>query len=308
METKIQIFLINGFLGSGKTTFLKKLLSLFSSEKCGVLMNEFGEIGIDSLLLPQNDLELIEVNGGSIFCQCQHNTFIEALLKFSTAPIDILLIEASGLADPITMVKDLQIVKKKIGEQYVYSGSICIIDSLHFLDLVNIIQTIEKQIHYASVAVINKIDLVTSERVLIIKEKLLTINPRIKLIETSFGELSFKQKMDIYSDDLMEQKDLPRSGATKKVVIDISLKADHKLDSNQVRKYFTELAKNTRRMKGFILLNDSQWYFLDSVNGSLSLTPTSSVYSQSVIVVIFKEGIEEEIVNRAETLWGFLIA
>ncbi len=304
MRTKqIQLFLINGFLGSGKTTFLLKLLSLFSPQKCGVLMNEFGEIGIDGLLLPQKDLELIEVNGGSIFCQCRHEIFIEGLLQFSTIPIDILFIEASGLADPVTMDKDLQIVKKKIGEIYVYSGSICLIDSLHFLDLVNVVQTIEKQIEYASLAIINKIDLVTPERLLGIRDKLLTINPRIKLIKTSFGDLSPNQLMDLYSERAMSQKDIPSIFTTTKSTIDISLTADHGLDPLKVRNYFSELAKETRRMKGFIQLDDGQWYYLDSVNGSLSLTQTNSKYSQTMIVVIFKEGIENKIVYRAESLW-----
>lgn len=307
MRTKqIQLFLINGFLGSGKTSFLLKLLSLFSSQKCGVLMNEFGEIGIDGLLLPQKDLELIEINGGSIFCQCRHGTFIDALIQFSTAPIDILFIEASGLADPVTMDKDLQIVKKKIGDAYVYSGSICLIDSLHFLDLVEVVQTIEKQIQYASLAIINKIDLVTPRRVMGIKDKLLLINPGIKLIQTSYGDLSPDQLMDIYSERVMKQKAIPSICATTKSTVDIYLSTDHRLDSYKVRKYFSELAIETRRMKGFIQLDDGQWYYLDSVNGSLSLTQTSSTYSQTKIVVIFKERIEEEIVNRAESLWESL--
>ena len=76
-----QILGVIGPNGSGKTTFLVKLLSLFSSQKCGVLMNEFGEIGIDGLLLPQKKLNLIEINGGSIFCQCRNDSFIEALIS-----------------------------------------------------------------------------------------------------------------------------------------------------------------------------------------------------------------------------------
>jgi len=300
---QVQLFLINGFLGSGKTTFLLKLLSLFSSQKCGVLMNEFGEIGIDGLLLPLKDLELIEINGGSIFCQCRHDTFIHALIQLSKAPIDILLIEASGLADPVTMDKDLQIVRKKVGDIYIYSGSICLIDSLHFLHLVDVVQTIEKQIRYASLAIINKIDLVTPERILGIRDKLLSINPGIKLIQTSFGYLLPEQIMNLYSKRVITQKDFPSKCVTTKSAIDISLRADHGLDSYKVRKYLSELAEETRRMKGFIQLDDDQWYFLDSVNGSLSLTQTSSTYSQTMIVIIFKEGVEEKIVNRAKSLW-----
>ena len=309
MQNKqIQLYLINGFLGSGKTTFLVKLLSLFSSQKCGVLMNEFGEIGIDGLLLPQKDLELIEINGGSIFCQCRHTMFIEALLKFSSAPIDILFVEASGLADPFTLDSDLQIIKDKVGDKFTFSGNICLIDSLHFLDLVSIIQTIEKQIKYASIAIVNKIDLVTQNRVVEIKNKLRSINPKIKVINTIFGELSQDKITELYTERSQIKKEFPSTYETSKIAYDILLQADLELNSLKVRKYFTELAKETRRMKGFIHLDDGQWYYLDSVNGSLSLKQTNTTYSQTEIVAIFKEGIEKERVSRAEKLWVSLIA
>ncbi|MFW9906459.1 MAG: GTP-binding protein, partial [Candidatus Thorarchaeota archaeon] len=230
--------------------------------------------------------------------------FIEALLKFSSAPIDILFIEASGLADPVTMDRDLQIVKKKIGDKFTYSGNICLIDSLHFLDLVPIVQPIEKQIKYASIAIINKIDLVTKKKVFEIRNKLRSINPEIKVVNAIFGELSQDQISDLYVERDQTKKGFPSTCATTKIALDILLKADFKLDSLKVRKFLTELAKETRRMKGFIHLDDDQWYYLDSVNGSLSLTQTNTNVSQTEIVVIFKEGIEEKRVNRAKSLWA----
>ena len=105
----------------------------------------------------------------------------------------------------------------------------------------------------------------------------------------------------------MTQKGTPDMRSTTKKAIDILLRVDYGLDSFKVQKFFSELAKETRRMKGFIQLDDGWWYFLDSVNGSLSLTKTSSTYAQTRIVVIFKEEIEEKIVNRAENLWASLI-
>ncbi len=303
---QIQLFLINGFLGSGKTTFLIKLLSLFSSQKCGVLMNEFGEIGIDGLLLPQKDLELVEINGGSIFCLCRHENFINALIQFSTAPMEILLIEASGLADPVSMDNDLQIVMEKIGEVFKFSGSICLIDSLHFLDLLEVVQTIERQIQHASVVIINKIDLVHPDKVLEIEDRVLSINPKIKLIQTSYGDLSSNQLMSLYSERYLEWKSPPRMCATEKSVFDISLIAEQELNSQEIRNFFSNLAIETRRMKGFIQLDDGQWYYLDSVNGSFSLIKTKTTYTQTAIVVIFKEGVDNERIDKVWYEWESL--
>ncbi|MFX1548256.1 MAG: GTP-binding protein [Promethearchaeota archaeon] len=305
-DKQIQLYLINGFLGSGKTTFILKLLSYFSMRKCGVLMNEYGKIGIDGLLLPQKDLELIEINGGSIFCQCRHDLFFEALVQFSTTQIDILFIEASGLADPATMDGDIRTINMKVGGKYNYAGNICLVDSQHFLELLEVVQTIERQIRYTSVVIINKIDLVTSHRVLKIKNKLLTINHRLHIIQTSFGNLTQQDKVKLYSEKIITPKSPPSLCETTKSAKDVTLIANHELDALKIQKFFTELARVTRRMKGFIKLKKTQWYYLDSVNGSLSLSKTNSSYQKTMIVVIFKEGVNNEIVTMAQDQWKSL--
>ncbi|MDO5115192.1 MAG: GTP-binding protein [Synergistaceae bacterium] len=104
-ESKCKIFLLSGFLGSGKTTLLKHLLKAHpEEERAVVLMNEFGKSGVDSDVVRRNDLGIIKISSGAIFCACANGDFLRGLY---TIPKDykptILLVEASGVADATDM-------------------------------------------------------------------------------------------------------------------------------------------------------------------------------------------------------------
>ena len=100
MEEHIDLILVSGFLGSGKTTFLRRFLTELPEQRLGVLVNEFGAVGIDGTLLRRDGLEMVELNHGTIFCFCLKQDFVTALIAFSRLPIQTLIIENSGMADP----------------------------------------------------------------------------------------------------------------------------------------------------------------------------------------------------------------
>ena len=103
MEQNIQLYLVSGFLGSGKTTFLRNILLQSVGVRVGVIVNEFGSIGIDGKVLHQDGMKLVEINNGSIFCACLKDGFVKTLVAFLEQPVDVLFIEASGMADPSSM-------------------------------------------------------------------------------------------------------------------------------------------------------------------------------------------------------------
>ena len=75
MKDKIDLYIVSGFLGSGKTTFLKNMLFNFDKKKTGVLVNEFGAVNIDSVRLSGDTIKMVEINNGSIFCSCLKGDF-----------------------------------------------------------------------------------------------------------------------------------------------------------------------------------------------------------------------------------------
>ena len=97
MNETTKVLLITGFLGSGKTTFLNRLINNFPKDlKLTILMNEFGEIGIDGTLVEGDDIDMMEISKGSIFCVCVKTDFIKGLYELNTkVQPDVLLIEST---------------------------------------------------------------------------------------------------------------------------------------------------------------------------------------------------------------------
>jgi G3E family GTPase len=104
MAETTKVFLITGFLGSGKTTLLNRIIARFPKDKkLTILMNEFGEIGIDGTLVEGDDIDMMEISRGSIFCVCVKTDFIKGLYELNTKiKPDILLMESTGVANPET--------------------------------------------------------------------------------------------------------------------------------------------------------------------------------------------------------------
>ena len=83
MANKTKLYLLTGFLGSGKTTFLTGVLNDLQGSKVAVIMNEFGKVGIDGTIIKRDDMELVEINRGSIFCSCLQLNFVSALVEMA---------------------------------------------------------------------------------------------------------------------------------------------------------------------------------------------------------------------------------
>ena len=110
--SRIPFILLTGFLGSGKTTFLKRLLARYSSDgKIGIIQNEFAPGSVDGTELMQSGMpfEILEVNNGSVLCVCLLGSFVKSLRIFvEECRPDALILEASGLSDPISIGEMLQ--------------------------------------------------------------------------------------------------------------------------------------------------------------------------------------------------------
>jgi len=198
----ISLYLVSGYLGSGKTTFLRHILEQISAEKVGVLVNEFGSIGIDGKVLPHGDLELVEINNGSIFCSCLKADFVKALLAFLRQPVDRLYIEASGIADPtsiqtlLTQVTTLANKHMQIERTYDYKGSACIVDAVNFLDYLEVLTPIKKQVMKSNFIVLNKTDLVSPENLAAVRSRITALNPAAYRYETQYAAVPLELLQD----------------------------------------------------------------------------------------------------------------
>ncbi|MBW8323905.1 MAG: GTP-binding protein [Prolixibacteraceae bacterium] len=191
----IPMQLVTGFLGSGKTTFLKNYLDEFSgSRKIGIIQNEFSEVNIDTLEIQQNKpgFEILEVNNGSVFCVCLLGSFVDSLAAFidQIQPNELIL-EASGMSDPLSIGQILQspALKHKIYLDHVW----CLVDALNFRKISGLQTRVNHQIRIADTIVINKSDLaeIKDDELFQLIRKL---NPFADIQTTSFSRISFESK------------------------------------------------------------------------------------------------------------------
>jgi G3E family GTPase len=255
---EIKLYLISGFLGAGKTTFLKRLIQEYSDSRIGVIVNEFGQIGIDGTLIAQNGIEMTEINNGSMFCTCKKANFIQALIRFSELPIDVLLIESSGLSDPSEMGSLLEQISDRLTKPYRYSGSVCIVDSTTFLDLVDVLTPIGNQIAASNCIILNKTDIADGDTVELVEAHVRRLNPEASVYKTTHAavDAGLLPICVPHSGDGREccNKSWNRPGS-------FLIEADGYFSSGQLLSFAKAVSGCTLRLKGFARTDEGSVLF-----------------------------------------------
>lgn len=189
MGSTTNVILITGFLGSGKTTFLNRIIKTVPQDlKLMILMNEFGEIGLDGTLVEGDDMDILEISKGSIFCVCVKTDFIKALNDIAqNLKPDLLIVESTGVANPSDLKKDLKLSIFK--NRFQLQEQICIIDAACFKDAYEAFASVEKQIESSTLFIINKTDLVDRGTLADVKEIVKGHHPSPEFFETSFSDI-----------------------------------------------------------------------------------------------------------------------
>lgn len=192
MGHNTSVLLITGFLGSGKTTFLNRILNSFPKDlKLALLMNEFGEIGIDGTLVESDEIDMLEISRGSIFCVCVKSDFIKGLFELSEKiQPDLLIIESTGVANPSDLRRDLQLPFFK--GRFTFAEQVCILDAVHFLDAFEVFASVEKQLSSSTLFIINKTDLVSIDTLDKIKLLVRDYHPDPRFFETSYADIDLE--------------------------------------------------------------------------------------------------------------------
>ncbi len=193
MAAGTAVYLITGFLGSGKTTFLNRIIEAFpENRKLMLLMNEFGDVGLDGALVEQDGLDMLEISKGSIFCVCVKTDFIKGLMDIArhTQP-DVLLIEATGVANPSDLRKDLKL--SIFQDRFQFKEQFCLIDAANFKDAYDTFTSVEKQIESATVFIINKIDAADGATIAGVKQIVARHHPDPEFYETEYADIPLEK-------------------------------------------------------------------------------------------------------------------
>lgn len=288
-QQPIRLYLITGFLGAGKTTLLKRIIDHLHPRKLGILMNEFGSVGIDGPLLRRNGVDIVEINNGSVFCSCLKGSFIEALIAYSELPIDFLFVETSGMADPSNIEPILtQVIGKVQGKAFDYRGALCLVDAAHFLEQVEVLAALERQVTASNLIVLNKADLVDATGLAAVAAKVRELNSEAALVTARQGDIP----LDFLDGAL---KPVPPPSVAESCNTPFNRPTAHVVTAQGIfpqvvfEAFVRALVPLALRMKGFFRL-DRGWVQVDTVGDQVVIQPTAIEREVSELVVISDKG------------------
>ena len=268
-QPPIELILISGFLGSGKTTFMKSLIANCPAKKLGVIVNEFGSIGIDGSLVGISGVQLVEINDGSVFCACLKDGFARTLKAFSAQPINTLLIECSGMADPSSMNTLLNGLSPYLQRSFEYKGCVCLVDCTTFLEYIDVLLPLQSQVAAADFIIANKTDLVQQETVEEIDRFIRALNADAPLHHTIYAYVP----ADLLAQQLTSHgysADSSNTPYNRPSVYVLS--AGDVCQKVELESFYAEISEKMLRVKGFLKAPNGHWWHIEGVAGQFDVT------------------------------------
>ncbi len=174
---QIPVTVLTGYLGSGKTTLLNRILSGTHGKRFAVIVNEFGEIGIDNDLIVDADEEIFEMNNGCICCTVRGDLIrIIAGLTRRSRNFDGIVVETTGLADPAPVAQTF-FVDEDVRRKTRLDAIITVADAWHLLEQIDRAPEAQEQLAFADVVLVNKVDLVEASSLAAVERRIRSINP-----------------------------------------------------------------------------------------------------------------------------------
>ncbi len=201
-HSPIPVTVLTGYLGSGKTTLLNRILSENHGKRYAVIVNEFGEIGIDNDLIVESDEEIYEMNNGCVCCTVRGDLIrtVEGLMR-RPGRFDAILVETTGLADPVPVAQTF-FMDDDVRSKTRLDAVVAVVDAKHLPLRLKDSREAEDQIAFADVVILNKTDLVTPEELADVEATVRAINPTARIHRTERAAVGLDAVLDRGAFDL----------------------------------------------------------------------------------------------------------
>jgi G3E family GTPase len=264
---QVPVTVLTGYLGAGKTTLLNRVLSEHHGKKYAVIVNEFGELGIDNELVVNAEEEVFEMNNGCICCTVRGDLIriIEGLMK-RKGRFDAILIETTGLADPAPVAQTF-FVDDEVRNRTKLDSIVTVVDAKNFLQRLEDSHEAAEQVAFADVVLLNKIDLVSADEAARVEARIRSINPMARLHRTDHCTMPVAELLDRGAFDLNRILEIEPDFLGEDThehddaIASVSLRADRPLDAQKFNTWISDLLRergvDILRSKGILNLKNS---------------------------------------------------
>ena len=203
-NSNIPVTVLTGYLGAGKTTLLNRMLTHEHGKKVAVIVNEYGEVGIDNQLVIDADEEIFEMNNGCICCTVRGDLIriIGNLMK-RRHKFDHIVIETTGLADPAPVIQTF-FVDEDMQDKLLLDAVVTVIDAKHIQQHWDAHEA-EEQIAFADIILLNKTDLVSPEELEQLEAKIKGMNRIAKIYHTQNSAIAMDNILGVKAFDLKKR-------------------------------------------------------------------------------------------------------